>query len=352
MKFSLFTYNRKNFWVFQVLGWSIFSIYAFYVTTTTVFTRSSGILPVAGLLIWLITGFFLSLLLRIVFLAGTDRGQNSFFKISIAVFLPLILTSAWIFEWNLLLNPGFHLKTRYTIFDAPKNFILDFVFVYGPLYLWTFFYYGFKSWYSFIDQKIETEKAASMLARANLQMLRYQLNPHFLFNSLNSIKALIHENTELAEITITSLSDFLRATLQYNERLQIPVYEELGIIKKYLTIEKLRYEERLDFEIEADEIVKEMEIPCFITQPLVENAIKHGLINNPSGIKLKIRISGTDGIILIEVSNSGKLAENWSKGIGLKNLLERLEKSFPGRTSFSLKQENNNIVARIIIASE
>jgi len=347
----LFTYHKRNFWILQITGWSIFSFYSLLVTTTTVFTRASGILPVIGILLWLITGFLLTLMLRIVYKSEFYRKQHSILRIGIAVVLPLILSLIWILEFNLI-SPVFEMKTRYSIFDSFKNFILDFVFVHGPFYLWTFFYFGIKSWYSFVDQKIRAEKAISMLNYANLQMLRYQLNPHFLFNSLNSIKALIHENQEIAERTVTSLSEFLRATLQYNERLMIQVSEELSIIEKYLSIEKIRYEERLDYSIESDEDVKAAEIPCLITQPLVENSIKHGLHKTPEGIKIFVRFYKKENRIIIEVSNSGHLEPDWKKGVGLRILEERLHNCYPGKVSFTIEEADNTVIARIIIDSE
>ena len=348
---SLYTYHKRNFWILQVTGWFIFSFYSFLVTTTTVFTRTSGVLPVIGILLWLVTGFILTLLMRIVYDSEFFKKQILLFRLAIVIVFPLALSLLWILEFNMI-SPVFIMKSRYSIFDSFRNFILDFVFVHGPLYLWTFFYFGIKSWYSFIDQKIRAEKAVSMLNFANLQMLRYQLNPHFLFNSLNSIKALIHENQELAERTVTSLSEFLRATLQYNERLMIQVSEEISILEKYLSIEKIRYEERLEFSLISDEDVKTVEIPCLITQPLVENSIKHGLYKTPQGITMIVRFYRKETKIIIEITNSGHLEPDWRKGIGLKNLEDRLHNCYPGKVNFTIEEKENTVIARIIVDSE
>jgi two-component system LytT family sensor kinase len=128
----------------------------------------------------------------------------------------------------------------------------------------------------------------------------------------------------------------------------IPVKEEMEIIKKYLIVEKIRYEERLTYFIMADEGLLETELPCFITQQLVENSIKHGLIGKPGGINLKIKYRNYEtGALALGVINSGKLIEAWSYGVGLTSLLERLENSYPNKYIFSLKQEGNEVVARI-----
>jgi two-component system LytT family sensor kinase len=115
-------------------------------------------------------------------------------------------------------------------------------------------------------------------------------------------------------------------------------------------VEKVRYEGRLIYSVKADDSVMSIKVPCFITQPLVENAIKHGLLNSPEGIQLSIRYSCTaSDSVFIEVINSGNLKKNWTAGIGLGNLLERLETSYPDMFTFSLNQANDKVVARILI---
>lgn len=181
-------------------------------------------------------------------------------------------------------------------------------------------------------------------------MLRNQLNPHFLFNSLNSIQGLVYENPGLADSMISELSEFLRYSLQYNTRVLVTVNEELEILKKYLSIEKIRYEERLEYEITAEDDLLNQEIPSFITQPLVENSIKHGLSNNPAGIKVLVNVYCVTNLLTIEVANTGTLTSaNWTPGTGIKNILERLEKMYPGKNSFSLLEEGGMIKAKIQI---
>ena len=121
------------------------------------------------------------------------------------------------------------------------------------------------------------------------------------------------------------------------------------MIHKYLTIEKIRFEERLDFTIETDKQALEKEIPFFITQPLVENSIKHGLFNNPDGIKLKFRVMYIPNRLTLEVSNTGRLSHEWHMGVGLTNVLERLENCFPGRFDFSLRESEDLVIAKISI---
>jgi LytS/YehU family sensor histidine kinase len=241
----------------------------------------------------------------------------------------------------------------YQNFAVPFGLAGSVFWLVGPIFGWSLGYLSIKYYFFLAEEKSRNQKMQILAKNAELQMLRYQINPHFLFNSLNSIRALIGENQEVAENTVTALSEFLQATLKYNDRLMISVKEEMDIIIKYLSVEKIRYEERLDYSVEADNNILKYEVPCFITQPLVENSIKHGLFDNPEGIKLAVRYREEgDTSILLEVVNTGRLKESWSFGVGLGNMLERLENCYPNRFHFSLNQIDNDVVARIRIKSE
>jgi len=215
---------------------------------------------------------------------------------------------------------------------------------------WSILYFGIKYWKDLEEEK-ERAKATLLLAtKAQLQMLRYQINPHFLFNSLNSIKALTYENPEQAGVMLTEFAEFLRTTLCYDDKVFVPVKEEIEIIQKYLKIEKIRYEERLSYSILYDNTILENEILCFISQPLVENAIKHGLTNNPDGIKLVINFSKIDKNICVEVANTGKLMNaDHSTGKGLKNVIERLESAYSNNYTLTISEEDSFVKVRILL---
>lgn len=217
-------------------------------------------------------------------------------------------------------------------------------------FVWSILYFGIKYWQELIEERARAQKAIVMAQQAQLQMLRYQLNPHFLFNSLNSVQALIHENPELADDMISELSEFLRLTLSYNNRVTITIAEEVDIISKYLKIEKIRYEERLQYSTKVDSRTLNMEIPCFITQPLVENSIKHGLYANPNGIELKFIVSLTETELSIEVANTGKLSNGWRMGVGYKNVKERLQNSYPDKFQFFINETDGLVTAKILIS--
>ena len=218
---------------------------------------------------------------------------------------------------------------------------------------WSALYLVVKNWLSW--QK-EREKALQSLAFANkaqLEMLRYQLNPHFLFNALNSIRASVNEDGNQARRMITQLSEFLRHSLVSVEKKEISLREELEAAQNYLAIEKIRFEENLEIEYEVENQAEEFMVPYFLLNPLVENAVKHGLQVSPNPLKIKISARLEGESLILEVANTGNLnnLQNLTgTKIGLKNVRERLEKLFGEKGSFELKQDGKFVVAKIEIS--
>lgn len=219
-----------------------------------------------------------------------------------------------------------------------------------PFFVWSILYFNIKYWKDLVAETDRSKASLLLATTAQLQMLRYQINPHFLFNSLNSIKALTYENPEQAGIMLTELSEFLRTTLCYNDKVYIPVKEEIEIIEKYLSIEKIRFEERLNYKIGYDKKILGKEILCFITQPIVENAIKHGLENNPAGIDINISFTRIEDYLSIEIENTGILKNpDNSNGKGLKNVMERLENAYSKEYIFCINDDNGVVKTRLLI---
>jgi LytS/YehU family sensor histidine kinase len=176
-------------------------------------------------------------------------------------------------------------------------------------------------------------------------MLRYQLNPHFLFNTLNAISTLILEQqTELANRMVTKMSSFLRYSLDNDPMQKITLRQELEALKLYLDIEKVRFEERLNLDLDISEDSQRALIPSLLLQPLVENAIKYGIVQSEGGGNLRIAAKVFAGDLLIELSDDGpglELVEGEpppSNGVGLRNTRERLVELYGNRHSFRLSR--------------
>ena len=185
-----------------------------------------------------------------------------------------------------------------------------------------------------------TEQELRVLAReAELKALRAQLNPHFLFNSLNSISALTTLDAKRAREMCVLLSDFLRKSLKLGERSTVKLSEELDLVKNYLAIEQIRFGERLQVEWAVDPAVAEVEIPTLLLQPLAENAIKHGIAQVMEGGTIRITASVHGDFVEIHVDNpvDADAEAPQGLGIGLRQVKQRLQGRFGGRTFFDAK---------------
>ena len=188
------------------------------------------------------------------------------------------------------------------------------------------------------EKELNEERLTRTKMEAELQALQAKINPHFLFNTLNSIASLISENPKAAESTVEKLSELFRYTLKSAEKNTVSVAEELEIVRTYLEIEKVRFGDRLQYEITCDESVREFMIPALIIQPLVENSIKHGIASEVHGGRILVQVSKADGNCLISVIDSGKGIDGARNvnGFGLRSVEERLQLRYGALSSLRL----------------
>jgi two-component system LytT family sensor kinase len=207
-------------------------------------------------------------------------------------------------------------------------------------------------------QRETAHKAETLAKDVQLKMLRYQINPHFLFNVLNSIYTLIDENTEKAKKLVIDMSEYYRYTLNKQEH-TISIEKEVESILKYFEIQKTRFEEEFHFEISVDESAKSVLIPSFLIHLLVENAIKYGTKTEKQKLIVCLSIWMQNEILSIKVSNTGKLIianpggdrSIYGTGNGIENLKHRLGLYYNDNYSFSLKEDNGWVVAAIEITN-
>jgi two-component system LytT family sensor kinase len=199
-------------------------------------------------------------------------------------------------------------------------------------------------------------KAETLAKDVQLKMLRYQINPHFLFNVLNSIYTLIDENTDKAKKLVIDMSEYYRYTLNKQQH-TISIEQEVESIMKYLEIQKTRFEEEFQYEISVDETVKSVSIPSFLVHLLIENAVKYGTKTMKQKLIVRLSIRIENKMLSIIVSNTGKLLiakPDGEKNIdgtgnGLENLKSRLGLYYDDNYSFSLKEEDGWVIAAIEI---
>ena len=205
-------------------------------------------------------------------------------------------------------------------------------------------------------QRETAHKAESLAKDVQLKMLRYQINPHFLFNVLNSIYTLIDENTEKAKKLVIDMSEYYRYTLSKQQQ-TVSIEREIESIMKYLEIQKTRFEEEFQYEIAVDEAAKQILIPTFLIHLLVENSVKYGTKTEKQKLIIKLTVRLSANTLVIIVSNTGKLLKatpNGEKNIdgtgnGIENLKYRLSLYYDDKYSFSLKEEDGFVIAAIEI---
>jgi len=190
------------------------------------------------------------------------------------------------------------------------------------------------------EKELNEERLERLKTRAELDALQAKVNPHFLFNTLNSIASLISENPAAAESTVEKLSELFRYTLQRSGNSTVRLSEELEIVRSYLEIEKVRFGDRLRFSIQADESLGGFLLPPLLIQPLVENSIKHSIAVDPRGGSIDVVVRKDAGSCLIAVTDSGKGFESTGgdPGFGLKSIRERLALAYGGRASLRLEE--------------
>jgi two-component system LytT family sensor kinase len=203
-------------------------------------------------------------------------------------------------------------------------------------------------------QRETAHKAETLAKDVQLKMLRYQINPHFLFNVLNSIYTLIDENREKAKKLVIDMSEYYRYTLN-KQQFTVTIEKEVESILGYLEIQKIRFEEEFEYEISVDEAVKSVLVPSFIIHLLIENAVKYGTKTMKQKLIVLLSAGLVNKRLLIRVANTGKLvavtpsAQNNSNGTGngIENLKYRLALYYNDQFTFSLKEEDGWVVAAI-----
>lgn len=192
------------------------------------------------------------------------------------------------------------------------------------------------------ERELQTSQLEARLAQSRLQVLKMQLHPHFLFNTLNAISELVHRDPDAADTMLTDLSDLLRMSFENLEVQEVPLKQELEFLRKYLEIEQMRFQERLRVEMDISPETLGASVPNMILQPLVENAIKHGISPRAEGGRIDITAIRNNGHLQIAVSDDGlgmsqHETESPREGVGLSNTRKRLRHLYGDRQKFDLR---------------
>jgi LytS/YehU family sensor histidine kinase len=191
----------------------------------------------------------------------------------------------------------------------------------------------------------------SLVKELQLKTIKSHINPHFIFNALNSIRALVDENPERARTAITELSNILRSSMQAEKTETTSLEKELSIVKDYLELEQIRFEDRLTVEYNIDEDTLDQQVPPMMLQTLVENAIKHGVSRQMNGGVIRINSDFTENHHELIIENTGHLSDKKnSEGFGIASTTNRLKLLYGNDASFEIKNLNGNMVqVRVIL---
>jgi len=225
-------------------------------------------------------------------------------------------------------------------------------FIIGILYyfLLTAFYYIVIYYSGFQERILKETELKNLVTEAELRSLKFQINPHFIFNSLNSMSALTEIDPKKAKQMIIKLAEFLRYTLANNDRQKNTLSEELKNIKLYLDIEKIRFDDKFIYVEELHEECGKTEIPSMILQPLFENAIKHAVYETLDAVTIKLTCTRQDDFLKITLCNNFE-GESHKKGagVGLKNIKDRLSLIYQQDNLMEIKKENGKFIVNIFI---
>jgi uncharacterized membrane-anchored protein YhcB (DUF1043 family) len=193
-------------------------------------------------------------------------------------------------------------------------------------------------------QQTETARLNEQLSKAQLDALRRQIEPHFLFNTLNAIAGLVREKRNDAAVSmLAGLSDFLRRVLDDSDRQQVPLEEELEFAQKYLDIQRVRFADRLQVSVDVPEELFPAQVPSLILQPMIENAVKHGIARRVQGGAIRIAALRSNGMLTLSVYNDGPgLPPGWEKthsGIGISNVRIRLQSLYGSEFKLSMRNQ-------------
>jgi hypothetical protein len=253
------------FWVAQLLGWSAYA--------AGKYTLSSSAYPSAarvGLLVGI--GLLLTLPLRALYRRLRARGLSQPATLVVAALASLLMANVWLLLYDGLLHAVGALP-----FEGWATYRKGVVNKAPVLLAWSALYLGIKHWQDLQEERERTLRATALATEAQLEMLRYQLQPHFLFNSLNSLRALIAEDPSRAREMVTELAEFLRYSLLSSGVSEVPLADEIASLQRYLALERVRYEERLQVEFAVAPEAASRRVPGFLLHPLAENAVKYGI---------------------------------------------------------------------------
>lgn len=346
------TTKTKLFWTLHILGWLIFTLVNGGLNG---YLNGSQFVLVINSLVGL-WGFLVTLGFR----AYIHRAGWKNYSLSELV-LPaltgiLVVSTIW-----MMLSAGAAYLGVYLVNAPPTPLWILFVngMISGLLIttVWTALYFSYHFFRRYTQAEIEKWKLEATLKEAQLAGLRTQINPHFMFNALNNIRALILEDGQKARLMLTHLSDLLRYALAETKHEQVSLKTDLETIDYFMALHSIQLEDKLHFEQDIEEGLQEVKVPPMLIQLMIENAIKHGISQQEEGGVIRLAIWRETKHLAISVKNTGRLSssskeQNKIGGVGIRNIEDRLALLYSGQAHFNLAEADGMVEAKVRLPLE
>jgi two-component sensor histidine kinase len=334
------TSRNLLFWSLHAAGWAAYGITQYF--GALLYEKPASYARVIA--VSAIAGFVLSMPMRYIYQRLWGRSPRSMILgvLATCYVTALALRIVINLSYKAFVEPDWHARGLFELFGGALSTTY-------LLVCWSVLYFGIKFYESQRKQEEAMLKAVALAQEAQLKMLRYQLNPHFLFNTLNAISTLILDNeNRLANHAVTRLSEFLRYTLDQDPMKKVTLRQELEALDLYLGTERLRFAERLRLEYAVDEAAMDALVPSLLLQPLLENSLKYAVSSREQGGRVRIEGHLTEGWLELCVSDDGPgLREGTQagerRGVGLRNTSERLAVLYGEACRFSVSNAHPGV---------
>jgi len=337
----------RYYWWCQVGGWSLVGLSMLFFAHVFEQTVSAVYL---GRIITVITAGIISTHLLRAFIKKMNWLLLPIEKILPKLIIAVVITTLVFILFQMSVYQIFNLYENKRKLDFITRMLANVLNIGIFIIPWTLIYY----FYHYIEksrkQQVDTLKMETLVKELELKTIKSHINPHFIFNALNSIRALIDENPMRARTAITELSNILRSSMQAEKMETVSFEKELNIVKDYLALEHIRFEDRLKVEYDINEDTLDQPIPPMMLQTLVENAIKHGISKQVNGGKVKIISDFKNDYHQLIIQNTGYLNGSlYDDGFGLTSTKNRLQLLFGDKANFDIKEVNSNTVEATVL---
>ena len=334
--------EKKRYWVSQISGWTFFTV------TNLIIVAAMGRFTWQRLVVFLVI-LFSGLILTHRFRHHIKK--NNWVALPIKKLLPRTLIASLIIGiiiYALAFGADYALGQFKSDEFKIASTLAGIINLGGVIAIWSLIYFSFHYFQNYKRAEIESYIWEAAVKDFELKTLKSQLNPHFMFNALNSIRALIDEDPKSAQTAVTKLSNILRYSLKIERNEVVPLDEEMQTVTDYLALEAIRLEERIKYRVVIDPKSNKIEIPPMMIQTLVENGIKHGIAKRTTGGEIYVSTKLGNANLSINITNTGQLEEELlkhSNGFGISNTTQRLNLIYGDEAKFEIKNNPNDTVS-------